>query len=75
MVRILGGYRAWEDGIDHVGTAVCRPSSISGEQAPDADLMSHSTVPAGVALETHVYLAQGGVENLANCMHSCPTPC
>ena len=26
--------------------------------------MSHSTVPAGVALQTHVYLAQGGVENL-----------
>ena len=28
--------------------------------------MSHSTVPAGIALQTHVYLAQGGVENLAN---------
>ena len=39
---------------------------ISGEQAPDADLMSHSTVPAGVALEAHVYLAQGGVENMVN---------
>ena len=26
--------------------------------------MSHSTVPAGVALQAHVYLAQGGVENL-----------
>jgi cobaltochelatase CobN len=37
---------------------------LSGEQAPDAELMSHSTVPAGVALEAHVYLAQGGVENL-----------
>jgi cobaltochelatase CobN len=37
---------------------------ISGEQAPDADLMSHSTVPAGVALQSHVYLAQGGVTNL-----------
>ena len=37
---------------------------VSGEQAPDADLMSHSTVPAGVALQAHVYLAQGGVENL-----------
>ena len=37
---------------------------ISGEQSPDAELMSHSTVPAGVALQTHVYLAQGGVTNL-----------
>mgnify|MGYP002135274477 CR=1 FL=1 len=33
---------------------------LSGEQTPDADLMSHSTVPAGVALQAHIYLAQGG---------------
>ena len=37
---------------------------VSGEQAPDADLMGHSTAPAGVALQAHIYLAQGGVENL-----------
>ncbi|MGB3351744.1 MAG: cobaltochelatase subunit CobN [Mycobacterium sp.] len=66
VVRILGGYRAWEDGIDQVAAAGIPAVVISGEQAPDADLMSHSTVPAGVALETHVYFAQGGVENLAN---------
>ena len=69
VVRILGGYRAWEDGIDQVGTAGLPAVVISGEQAPDADLMSHSTVPAGVALETHVYFAQGGLENMAN-LHS-----
>ncbi len=64
VVRILGGYRAWEDGIDQVAAAGLPAVVISGEQAPDADLMRHSTVPAGVALEAHVYLAQGGVENL-----------
>ena len=37
---------------------------VSGEQAPDAELMSHSTVPAGIAVQAHIYLAQGGVENL-----------
>jgi cobaltochelatase CobN len=64
VVRILGGYRSWQDGIDTVvGTGV--PTVVlSGEQSPDADLMSHSTVPAGVALQAHVYLAQGGVTNL-----------
>ena len=66
VVRILGGYRAWEDGIDQVAGAGLPAVVISGEQAPDADLMSHSTVPAGVALEAHVYFAQGGVENMAN---------
>jgi cobaltochelatase CobN len=37
---------------------------VSGEQAPDAELMRYSTVPQGAALQAHVYLAQGGVENL-----------
>ncbi len=64
VVRILGGYRAWEDGIDQVAAAGPPAVVISGEQAPDADLMRHSTVPAGVALEAHVYFAQGGVENV-----------
>ena len=64
VVRILGGYRAWQDGIDAVVASGMPTVVVSGEQAPDAELMSHSTVPAGVALQTHVYLAQGGVENL-----------
>ena len=64
VVRILGGYRAWQDGIDTV-VASGRPAVVvSGEQAPDADLMERSTVPAGIAVQTHIYLAQGGVENL-----------
>lgn len=74
VVRILGGYRAWEDGIDEVVASGIPTVVISGEQVPDADLMSHSSVPAGVALETHVYLAQGGVANFAQaCTRSSPT--
>ncbi|MCV7215157.1 cobaltochelatase subunit CobN [Mycobacterium crocinum] len=69
VVRILGGYRAWQDGIDAV-VASGRPTIVvSGEQAPDADLMERSTVPAGIAVQTHIYLAQGGTENLRN-LHS-----
>lgn len=66
IVRILGGYRAWQDGIDTVLASGVPTVVISGEQAPDADLMERSTVPAGIALQTHAYLAQGGTENLAN---------
>lgn len=69
IVRILGGYRAWEDGIDAVAASGVPAVVVSGEQAPDADLMAHSTTPAGVALQAHIYLAQGGTENLAN-LHS-----
>jgi cobaltochelatase CobN len=64
VVRMLGGYRTWQDGIELLAASGVPTVVLSGEQAPDADLMSHSTVPAGVALEAHVYLAQGGVENL-----------
>jgi cobaltochelatase CobN len=64
VVRILGGYRSWQEGIDTVVGSGVPTVVVSGEQAPDADLMSHSTVPAGVAVQAHVYLAQGGVDNL-----------
>jgi cobaltochelatase CobN len=64
VVRILGGYRSWQDGIDTVVGSGVPTVVVSGEQAPDADLMGHSTVPAGVAVQAHIYLAQGGVENL-----------
>jgi cobaltochelatase CobN len=64
VIRILGGYRAWQDGIDTVVASGVPTVVVSGEQTPDAELMGHSTVSAGVALQAHVYLAQGGVENL-----------
>ena len=64
VVRILGGYRAWQDGIDALEASGVPAIVVSGEQSPDAELMGHSTTPAGVALQAHVYLANGGVENL-----------
>ncbi|MEK0964737.1 cobaltochelatase subunit CobN [Mycobacterium ulcerans] len=69
VVRILGGYRAWEDGIEAVLTAGVPAVMVSGEQAADAELMDRSSVPAGIALQAHVYLAQGGVDNLRQ-LHS-----
>ena len=69
VIRILGGYRAWQDGIDTVVGSGVPTVVVSGEQSPDAELMEQSTTPAGVALQSHIYLAQGGTENLAN-LHS-----
>lgn len=65
VVRLLGGKRAWEDGLDAVLAAGIPAVVVSGELAPDAELMEQSTVPAGVAAQAHNYLAQGGSENLA----------
>lgn len=66
VVRILGGYRSWQDGIDAVLASGVPTVVVSGEQAPDADLTERSTVPAGIAVQAHVYLAQGGTENVVN---------
>jgi len=65
VVRILGGRRYWEEGIDAVLAAGLPVVALGGEQAPDAEMMELSTVPAGVAAQAHTYLAQGGPENLA----------
>ncbi|MEU9590877.1 cobaltochelatase subunit CobN [Streptomyces sp. NPDC048193] len=64
VVRLLGGIRAWQDGIDLL-LADGRPVVVlTGEQAPDAQLMAASTVPVGIAAEAHAYLAHGGPANL-----------
>lgn len=59
VVRILGGRRAWEDGLEAVLAAGRPVVVLSGEQQPDPDLMACSTVPAGVAQQAHNYLAAG----------------
>src|SRR5882757_5822020 len=65
VLRFLGGYRDWSEGIDAL-RACGRPLVVlGGEQTPDADLMAASTAPAGVAAQAHAYLAHGGAANLA----------
>ncbi|MFA4084008.1 cobaltochelatase subunit CobN [Mycobacteroides salmoniphilum] len=64
VVRLLGGRRGWEGGIDAVIASGVPAVVVSGEQAPDAELMECSTVPGGVALQVHRYLAEGGTANL-----------
>ncbi|MEU5085523.1 cobaltochelatase subunit CobN [Streptomyces sp. NPDC021356] len=64
VVRLLGGVRAWQEGLDLL-LADGRPVVVlTGEQAPDAQLMAASNVPVGIAAEAHAYLAHGGPANL-----------
>ncbi|MEV6206741.1 cobaltochelatase subunit CobN [Kitasatospora sp. NPDC051914] len=65
VVRLLGGRRAWEDGLEALLAGPRPVVVLTGEQAPDAQLMELSTVPAGIAAEAHAYLAHGGPANLA----------
>ncbi|MEU1878825.1 cobaltochelatase subunit CobN [Streptosporangium sp. NPDC020072] len=65
VVRLLGGRRAWEEGLDALLAGPLPVVVLGGEQAPDAELMELSTVPGGVCAEAHAYLAHGGAANLA----------
>ncbi|MFC4128598.1 cobaltochelatase subunit CobN [Nocardia rhizosphaerae] len=69
IVRILGGKRAWEDGLDAVRAGGVPMVALGGEIAPDAELMECSTVPVGVAADAHNYLAAGGAGNLRELHH------
>ncbi|KAF0964341.1 cobaltochelatase subunit CobN [Rhodococcus sp. T7] len=69
VVRILGGKRAWEEGLDAVLASGLPVVVLGGEHAPDAELMECSTVAAGVSAEAHNYLAEGGADNLAQLHH------
>ncbi|HZE66775.1 MAG TPA: cobaltochelatase subunit CobN [Sporichthyaceae bacterium] len=64
VLRFLGGYRDWSEGIDALRASGRPLVVLGGEQTPDADLMAASTVPAGVAAQAHAYLAHGGATNL-----------
>ncbi|MER5972887.1 cobaltochelatase subunit CobN [Streptomyces sp. NPDC002055] len=64
VVRLLGGLRAWQEGLDTLLAGPRPVVVLTGEQAPDAQLMEASTVPIGIAAEAHAYLAHGGPANL-----------
>src|SRR5579859_312107 len=64
VVRLLGGRRSWEAGLNAVLAAGLPAVVLSGEPDADADLMALSTVPAGVATQALAYLREGGPRNL-----------
>ncbi|MEV6105552.1 cobaltochelatase subunit CobN [Streptomyces sp. NPDC051940] len=64
VVRLLGGKRAWEDGLAVLKGAGVPTVLLGGEATPDAELMAESSAPAGVVAEALRYLVEGGPGNL-----------
>jgi cobaltochelatase CobN len=64
VLRLLGGRRAWEAGLDALLRAQLPTVCLGGEAIPDAELMASSTVPVGVAAQALRYLVAGGPANL-----------
>ena len=70
MVRLLGGRRAWPDGLQALRRR-CEDAGVplllfGGEAEPDAELTALSTAPSGTVLEAFEYLRLGGVANTEN---------
>jgi cobaltochelatase CobN len=65
VARILGSPQGLGPGIDGLRAGRVPLVMLGGEQQPSAELMELSTVPVGVAVEAHRYLAEGGPGNLA----------
>ncbi|WP_173405676.1 MULTISPECIES: cobaltochelatase subunit CobN [Streptomycetaceae] len=65
VVRLLGGKRAWEEGLAALAASGVPTVLLGGEAVPDAELMAMSSVPAGVVAEALRYLVEGGPRNLA----------
>ncbi|MDT0610640.1 cobaltochelatase subunit CobN [Streptomyces lancefieldiae] len=64
VVRLLGGKRAWEDGLAALKASGIPTVLLGGESVPDAELMAESSVPAGVVAQALRYLVEGGPDNL-----------
>ncbi|NLG45762.1 cobaltochelatase subunit CobN [Gordonia sp. (in: high G+C Gram-positive bacteria)] len=64
VLRLLGSVHEYADELNAVRAAGTPVVVLGGEQTPNAELMSASTVATGVAADAHRYLAEGGPANL-----------
>ncbi|MBA3907293.1 MAG: cobaltochelatase subunit CobN, partial [Pseudonocardiales bacterium] len=64
VLRLLGGRRAWPEGVDALVASGVPAVLLGGENTPDAELMAASTVSARASSEALAYLAAGGTDNL-----------
>ncbi|MEL6470187.1 MAG: cobaltochelatase subunit CobN [Cyanobacteria bacterium J06623_4] len=68
ILRVLGGRAYWPYGLEVTKETVAESGAglivIPGDDRPDLDLMSHSTVPLAVVNRCWQYFTEGGVANL-----------
>lgn len=70
VLRIIGGRSYWSYGLEVVRETVEQSGAtlivLPGDDRPDLDLMSHSTVPFAQVDRVWRYFNEGGVENYRN---------
>ncbi|WP_338441189.1 cobaltochelatase subunit CobN [Synechococcus elongatus IITB4] len=72
LLRLLGGRSYWSYGLEVVRETVQRSGAtlivLPGDNQPDLDLMSQSTLPLAEVQQGWQYFLEGGVANLANAL-------
>jgi cobaltochelatase CobN len=72
ILRLLGGRAYWSYGLEVVKETVARTGAVlfvlPGDDRPDPDLISHSTVALSAVHQLWCYFTEGGVENLVNAL-------
>jgi len=72
ILRLLGGRSYWSYGLEVLQETVAQTGAalvvLPGDDHPDPDLISHSTVSLGVVNQLWRYFTEGGVENFVNAL-------
>ena len=72
ILRLLGGSAYWSYGLEIVKETVTSINTslfvLPGDDTPDPDLISYSTIPLTVANQLWRYLIEGGTKNYTNAL-------
>ncbi len=79
VLRLLGGSAYWSYGLERIKEIVELSKTalfvLPGDNAPDLDLISHSTVSLAAVNQLWRYLIEGGRENYANALRFISDTC
>ncbi|VXD12873.1 Aerobic cobaltochelatase subunit CobN [Planktothrix serta PCC 8927] len=72
ILRLLGGRSYWSYGLEVLEEIVTKTKAqliiLPGDDRPDPDLISHSTVSLSIVNQIWCYLTEGGVDNFTNAL-------
>jgi cobaltochelatase CobN len=79
LIRLLGGRGYWSYGLEVVREVVERTGAVlivvPGDDRPDLELMSHSTVPLKTVEQMWRYFTEGGAENYGRAIRALQSLC
>ena len=79
ILRLLGGRSYWSYGLEILRETVQKTNAslivMPGEDSPDPDLISHSTVSLSAVNQLWRYFTEGGVQNFVNALKFAADTC